>query len=94
MKCGDIEWQHCQKEKLGCEGCFYNDEIRVGEFVRTIDGHLGKVVHKTEYFIMFDNNYNFQYRDTVRDFKLIAKHSFDIIDLIQVRRLCKWRPSC
>ena len=28
MKCTDKQWQHCQVEKRGCEGCYYyeNDE--------------------------------------------------------------------
>ena len=25
MKCTDKEWKHCQTEKRGCEGCYYND---------------------------------------------------------------------
>lgn len=29
MKCSDKEWQHCNKEKMGCNGCAYNDEIEV-----------------------------------------------------------------
>lgn len=24
MKCGDKEWQHCQAEKMGCKGCYYD----------------------------------------------------------------------
>lgn len=27
MECGDKEWQHCQVEKMGCPGCYY-DEIK------------------------------------------------------------------
>lgn len=25
MKCGDEEWQHCRVEKMGCNGCYYNE---------------------------------------------------------------------
>jgi len=25
MKCTDNEWKHCQEEKRGCKGCYYND---------------------------------------------------------------------
>lgn len=25
MKCGDKEWQHCQVEKMGCTGCYYDE---------------------------------------------------------------------
>lgn len=31
MKCGDNEWQHCQKEKRGCNGCAYNDKSKSDE---------------------------------------------------------------
>lgn len=26
MKCGDKEWQHCRVEKMGCEGCYYEEK--------------------------------------------------------------------
>lgn len=38
MKCSDKEWQHCNKEKMGCNGCFYNDEIEIGEIWKNIKG--------------------------------------------------------
>lgn len=25
MKCGDKEWQHCRVEKMGCNGCYYDE---------------------------------------------------------------------
>lgn len=25
MKCTDKEWQHCRVEKMGCSGCYYDD---------------------------------------------------------------------
>jgi hypothetical protein len=24
MKCTDNEWKHCQQEKRGCDGCYYD----------------------------------------------------------------------
>ena len=39
MKCGDKEWQHCQVEKMGCTGCYY-DEIEPNEYVRTESGDI------------------------------------------------------
>lgn len=39
MKCGDKEWQHCQVEKMGCTGCYY-DEIAVNEYIRTESGDI------------------------------------------------------
>lgn len=26
MKCTDKEWQHCRVEKMGCDGCYYDDK--------------------------------------------------------------------
>ena len=42
MECTDKEWQHCQVEKMGCTGCYY-DEIDPGEYVRTESGHIFEV---------------------------------------------------
>ena len=30
-KCDDEEWPHCQVEKRGCKGCFYNHPEAEGE---------------------------------------------------------------
>jgi len=61
-----------------------NKDIQVGEYVRTEDGHIGKLVYKTEYHLTFDNNYVCKYRDEISDFKFIVNHSFNLIDLIEV----------
>ncbi len=45
MRCGDKEWQHCQEEKRGCPGCYY-DEIEVGEYIRTKRGYIRKVIKR------------------------------------------------
>ena len=73
MKCSDKEWRHCQKEKRGCEGCFYNDEISIGEYVRTDKGIITKA---QEHFI--DGLLNGK-----SIFGKAVKHSKNIIDLIQ-----------
>lgn len=26
MKCGSKEWNNCRVEKMGCNGCFYNEK--------------------------------------------------------------------
>lgn len=60
MKCGDEEWQHCQVEKMGCEGCYYDVDI-IGKRVKVkhpeFDGVTGVVVEKIrdEYKIELDN---------------------------------------
>lgn len=87
MKCSDKEWQHCQKEKRGCEGCAYNDEISIGEYVRTDNG-ISKVIRKESDFVYeVDKNgttnmgkiafKNYIHTDDV------IKHSKNIIDLIE-----------
>ena len=44
MKCTDKEWQHCRVEKMGCPGCYYDEnKIQVGYYVRTNEGIIGKI---------------------------------------------------
>lgn len=68
MKCTDKEWQHCRVEKMGCPGCYYDeDKIQVGYFVRTNEGKIRKIIkidsklvivghgmQDREYFCKFD----------------------------------------
>lgn len=60
MKCGDEEWQHCQVEKMGCEGCYYDVDI-IGKRVKVkhleFDGITGTIVEKRNnvYKIKLDN---------------------------------------
>lgn len=73
------------------------DEIKVGEYVRTKEGYIAKCIEIDEdkdYFT-FDDCVESQYGDTFyslydRELKNIVKHSKNIIDLIEVRRLYKW----
>ncbi len=53
-------------------------EIEVGEYVRTKKGKIFKY-GKGKAYLGKDNE--------------IAKHSKNIIDLIEVRRLCQWKRS-
>ena len=53
------------------------EEIKVGDFIRTKNGIIEK--------IKIDAKVHTYYRDE------ILKHSSNIIDLIEVRRLCEWR---
>ena len=60
MKCDDKEWKDCRVEKMGCKGCYYDDNI-IGKRVKILhkryDGITGKVVEKrnNEYKIKLDN---------------------------------------
>ena len=63
-------------------------EIEVGENVRTKNGKIDKVKN--------NNYYMQQYIECEKGLYLrdnITKHSFNLIDLIEVRRLCKWKTS-
>ena len=69
------------------------DEIKVGEWVMTFDGEIGKIIK-----IKDDNEYSYDYyicdNDRATSLKsMILKHSPNIIDLIEVRRLYKWKRS-
>ena len=81
MKCGDKEWQHCQVEKMGCTGCYY-DEIAVNEYIRTESGDIF-IVDNEKKVIQGIKFLDVQYGK-------IIKHSKNIIDLIEERRLCEW----
>lgn len=79
MKCSDKEWQHCQKEKRGCEGCAYNDEIKENEYIRSNTGEIGKVIEIKENpdrFVIDD------YGQVILKVNVV-KHSFDILDLLE-----------
>lgn len=64
------------------------DKIEIGEYVRTDYGEIHKVVHVVE----DDGDWNYyRYENTMGDFQMsIVKHSKQLIDLIEVRRYCKW----
>lgn len=91
MKCGDKEWQHYQVEKRGCPGCAYDEnKIEVGEYIRTREGYLGKLIAINE------QDYNYLVVDTTKQVRKdeypptylylrnedIVKHSKNLIDLI------------
>lgn len=66
-------------------------EIEVGDYVRTKEGEIHKVIKIIEDdgdwdYYCCGNNVGYFAMD-------IAKHSKNIIDLIEKRRLCKWRTS-
>lgn len=61
------------------------EEIKVGEYARTFNGLIGKVVQVTDsgnYAIRIYNGAEYVVRAG------ITNHSKNIIDLIEVRRLC------
>lgn len=64
-------------------------EVEVGEYVRTKDGIIAKVLSDDGLFLDIDKRYFNQQYQSMRDFithEQITKHSSNIIDLIEVRR--------
>ena len=64
------------------------EDIKVGEYVRTKNGKIDKVKNN-DYYMK-------QYIECEKGLYLrenITKHSENLIDLIEVRRLCKWKTS-
>lgn len=57
-KCTEKEWQHCQVEKRGCKGCYYDiaDDLQQARsnILRGND-----IESAAEFFIVFRNGYNY-----------------------------------
>ena len=73
--------------------------IEVGEYVRIKKGYIRKIdkiekcpICKKEEYINKEIIKNLHFENSYHK-KDIVKHSKNIIDLIEVRRLCKWRKS-
>ena len=72
------------------------DEIKVGEYVRTKDGIIAKVTYVDGLMIDCDENVfdlkNLAMMEIPIEYaeEYIIKHSKNIKDLIEARRLCKW----
>ena len=74
-------------------------EIKVGDYVRTKRGYIGKVIKIRERIETYKNNREAYlvdwggkratYISQIKD----IKHSNNIIDLIEERRLCEWNES-
>lgn len=78
-------------------------EIEVGEYVRTTRGEIFKIKEENYFGIItkyenkedkIEQGKNW-YATNGREINKedITKHSKNIIDLIEVRRLCEWRES-
>ena len=72
------------------------EDIKVGDYVR-IDNDfriialgIGKVIRTNQDTIYVKMNFEMPFSFKIED---ITKHSKNIIDLIEVRRLCEWNIS-
>ncbi len=76
------------------------DKIEIGEYVRTKDGRIAQiksidyeagiyrfdaVIYINEFGMRNDVIFNNEYFE-----RTIAKHSRNLIDLVEVRRYCEW----
>lgn len=94
MFCTGKEQLTCNSEKLGCEGCYFNDEknkdeVKIGDYVRTIDGYIRKVIQvnkKGSYEGLCYGAYSvdIKYKNSVGiSAKKIKSFSKNIIELIE-----------
>lgn len=71
------------------------EDIKVGDYIRTKDGTITKI-EDIEFEIktnMFGQILHEVFIEGYRYYEVIVKHSPNIIDLIEVRRLCKWTKN-
>lgn len=67
-----------------------NEEIQVGEYVRTKCGDISKLL------AIYNNGEKdeiYDFENTVQKRDQIKSHSHNIIDLIEERRLCERKPD-
>ena len=77
------------------------EDIKVGEYVRLARNQgINKIIDEDDdRFLILDEIIADEYGDECFEISLqdvdkeIIKHSFNLIDLIEVRRLCKWENS-
>lgn len=67
------------------------NEIKVGNWIRDREGHITKIIQTLSLFKdveLYLGEDGYQYSDNA-----IVKHSTNLIDIIEERRLCKWLQS-
>ncbi len=71
------------------------NEIKVNEYVRMIDGLIAEIVtkDKDDHFILDRYYAGGRHLTEIEVKNDIVKHSPNLIDIIEERRLCKWRKS-
>lgn len=66
-----------------------NMDIEVGEYVRTRAGHFYKITRIDENGLIYWNKIQCGWSmEQLKD--IVVKHSKQLIDLVEVRRFCKW----
>jgi len=81
-------------KELGWKGVnIMEDEIRIGEWVRDKDG----VIIKVNNIVPDEDSTDIWYEERILQGtwkSMVTNHSSNIINLIEVRRLCKWTRNC
>ena len=69
-------------------------DIKVGEYVKFKDGEIRQVIGRDEdnHLLVDINIYDGNWL-TFNEEANIVKHSFNLIDLLEVRRLCEFRKN-
>lgn len=91
---GKKETEYCPMCGRKLKGGIAVEEIKVGDFIRSNDGYIGKITSirqnpKRE----CDTYYSCDNCMASGFYEQIKKHSKHIIDVIEVRRLCEWKRS-
>ncbi len=71
------------------------NEIKVGDWIRTAQGTIAQI-EEDEFEIKTNIRGQLLYEKWIegnRYYEVIVKHSFNLIDIIEERRLCKWRNN-
>ena len=67
------------------------NEIKVGDWIRDREGNITKIIQTLSLFKdveLYLGEDGYQYSDNA-----IVKHSSNLIDIIEERRLCKWKKN-
>lgn len=70
------------------------EEIKIGEFIRTKEGCIFQIIgqRKRVDHTLYDTD-NFGICSSTVLAEIAKKHNSNIIDLIEERRLCKWKRN-
>lgn len=78
------------------------EDIQVGEYVRINSGEIGKLIRvefdkidiSLKWYVFLGKDEFGIEKELYINKPYIVNHSFNLIDLIEVRRLCEWAFSC
>lgn len=66
MKCDDKEWQHCGVEKMGCEGCYYDEIEKAITMFKDLDmGNDKEFIKARESILNYINKLEIKEKKTI-----------------------------